>query len=168
LTAHDEDEAKCHRLFRIAASSLIVDLQQHRYSEGHFRKACFSIEGMGAMFSDQTDPPHVVTIETIHDFFDYICSYPLTSKPGKNDHIVNVGVTHTIADCPTHPENLTSVSDGQKAVTPGNDSTDQLVISIIPLIPPTRFPVQACDLLYFLRIGVGYELIFMRYHVDHV
>ena len=94
---------------------------------------------MGVIFSDQTDPPHVVKIETTHDFFDNLCSDPLTSKSGGNDYIVNIGVIHTIADCPTHPHNLVSVSDGQKAVTPRNDATDQLVISIIPLIPPARF-----------------------------
>jgi hypothetical protein len=81
---------------------------------------------------------------------------------------MNIGVIYTVADCPTHPHNFVSVSDGQKAVTPRNDATDQFVIAIIPLVPPARLPVQDRDLLDFPRIGVGYELIFIRYHVDNV
>ena len=91
---------------------------------------------MGAILSDQTDPPHVVTAELAHDFFDNPCSDSLMPKSGGNGHVVNVGVIHTIADCPTHPHNFVSFSDGEKAVTPRNDATDQLVISIILLIPP--------------------------------
>ena len=96
---------------------------------------------MGVVLSDQTDPSHVVTTEMTHDFFDNPCSDPLMSKSGGNDHIMNIGVIYTVADCPTHPHNFVSVSDGQKAVTSRNDATDQFVIAIIPLIPPARFPV---------------------------
>ena len=99
--------------------------------------------------SDQTDQPNVVIIEPPHDFFDNLCSNLLMSKPGENDHVVNIGVIDTIANCPTHPHNLVSVSDGQKAVTSRNDAADHLEISIIQLIPPVCFPV------FFMRDSQG-------------
>jgi hypothetical protein len=60
--------------------------------------------------------------------------------------ILNIGVTDTVADRPSHSNNIPSLYRNDKAVTSRNQSGDQTKTFVVVRIPPPLRSIQILDL----------------------
>ncbi|MDD4996556.1 MAG: hypothetical protein PHI99_00245 [Syntrophales bacterium] len=88
-----------------------------------------------------------------------------------DDHILNIGVTDTVADCPSHSNNIPFLYRNDKAVTSRNQSGDQTRTFAVARIPPPLRSIQIFDLTnLFIRgdlqdYGINLVTVIHCYHL---